>query len=704
MPITVYNAQDEERKRRMAWGKSQGLDDATIAKYELIAKVQEQQKRQATQQQAVAQRTQPQQKKKGGFDPSAWISEAGGVVGGVGGFIVGGPAGAVAGAAAGGGLGSALEQKIRDKKVNWGKVAKTAAIEGVTTAGPVKLVKGAALGGKALLKGAGAVGAKEAFAKGATTSLVKKAAQGIGLQDLGVKNFLKLSPADVTKAREAGLELPKLMTKWSGAVKGSQNEVMGTIGERGMGGKFKNLIQQNEDVIQKAVGNSKDTIKLDDFVSEISKIQSKMVGVPGNATKRAAIDSAFDEIVKQYPNGVPKNKALEVLRAVNEKFGKSVLDVDDLSATTRDIQKAFGNSIRKGLKASPEVAKALDNQQELIVLRELMNKARDKGIAGAKLPLSGVDLTKPLSLVNPLVSNRPVARRLAGMTSKSPSTIGSVARRSLVGGVLGKESQPIEQPQQDQLPADVSLLFPDTQNPDEQMANELVGSGITDPNAMFDAMTGQGDYAQPDAGVDEMGNATPMGASSAELFKMALDTRLAGDAKGSKDLLEFAKVAAAFEKESRTTGAGAKPIKKTEGQRARDEAHQLTNKAIQQLSQGSVDTGWIGAKIQGTKEFLGKGDPETLGFNTTVSALKAAIAKARAGTSFTPNEEKLLNAYAPKAGDTGQQLETKLLSLKQVFEEAEAREYNTDQSSGSTDMFDFSDDELVQQLTEQRGY
>lgn len=123
-----------------------------------------------------------------------------------------------------------------------------------------------------------------------------------------------------------------------------------------------------------------------------------------------------------------------------------------------------------------------------------------------------------------------------------------------------------------------------------------------------------------------------------------------------------------------------KNTKKTEAMRARDEAAALTDRAIQQLGEGSVDTGWASGKAQGIKEFFGQGDAETLDFNTTVSALRGAIAKARAGTSFTPNEEKLLNQYAPKSGDTGQQLRAKLQGLQEVFSEAQAREAGNEYS------------------------
>lgn len=121
-----------------------------------------------------------------------------------------------------------------------------------------------------------------------------------------------------------------------------------------------------------------------------------------------------------------------------------------------------------------------------------------------------------------------------------------------------------------------------------------------------------------------------------------------------------------------------KPIKKTETQRARDEAASLTDKALQQLDAGSVHTGLFSSKVEGVKNIFGAGDPETQAFNVTVNSLKAAIAKARAGTSFTPNEEALLNKYAPSSGDSGQMLRTKLKALQDVYQQASQREYGVE--------------------------
>lgn len=104
--------------------------------------------------------------------------------------------------------------------------------------------------------------------------------------------------------------------------------------------------------------------------------------------------------------------------------------------------------------------------------------------------------------------------------------------------------------------------------------------------------------------------------------------------------------------------------KLTETEKAGKAANQMASDALKLLQTKEIKTGLLNAPIQGGLAKFGAADQSTLEFNTLISGLKAAIAKARAGTSFTPNEEKLLNQYVPVAGDSRQQLETKLTLLQ----------------------------------------
>ena len=89
--------------------------------------------------------------------------------------------------------------------------------------------------------------------------------------------------------------------------------------------------------------------------------------------------------------------------------------------------------------------------------------------------------------------------------------------------------------------------------------------------------------------------------------------------------------------------------------------------AVQLLNTGTIKTGAIGGRVENVKSKLySGGDPTTVRFNIIISNLRAAIAKARGGTSFTANEQALLNTYSPQVGDSVQQLQEKLTRLSEL--------------------------------------
>lgn len=112
-----------------------------------------------------------------------------------------------------------------------------------------------------------------------------------------------------------------------------------------------------------------------------------------------------------------------------------------------------------------------------------------------------------------------------------------------------------------------------------------------------------------------------------------------------------------------------KPKELTEAQQAREDAGGLVTDAKNLLkTKPNIKTGFIAGPAEQIKAKFNKADQDTLTFNTMVSSLMASIAKARAGTSFTPNEEAMLKKYAPAIGDSLQELNTKLDMLdKYVF-------------------------------------
>lgn len=302
---------------------------------------------------------------RGGFLTSL-ISEGLGTVGGIGGLALGGPVGAAAGAGILGGLGSALEQKVRDNKVNVGKAVQSGALEGLFAGGPFKLVKA----GKLALQGGEKLAAKEIGEKVAERGLFSRIRGKV--QDEATKSMLRASPSTYTKAAEGGHELVKVGKKWLPQLGSTYKEI-----EK----KFPELIKGEEAVIKAnaKVAGSNIRIGGEEIVKAL-ETQAKLIKGPiGSEDKVRALEKLIDKAKTGYKNGITVKEALKRLRQANKNWGAAVINTDTKSAVLTAAQKIEANTLRKVLKQSiPEIGGALDNQSELIVLRNVLKSARGK--------------------------------------------------------------------------------------------------------------------------------------------------------------------------------------------------------------------------------------------------------------------------------------------------------------------------------------
>lgn len=152
------------------------------------------------------------------------------------------------------------------------------------------------------------------------------------------------------------------------------------------------------------------------------------------------------------------------------------------------------------------------------------------------------------------------------------------------------------------------------------------------------------------------------GPNQDQINQMLEDALSAPDAKTQGAKLDLISKLLDVQKKASPTAA-----KSTATEQARSEAGNIAKDAINQLETNDPKTGFVAAPFEELKSKFSAGDPNTIAFDRTISNLKASLAKARAGSAFTPNEEKLLDQYVPKVGDSRQQLETKLAYLNQVL-------------------------------------
>lgn len=337
-----------------------------------------------------------------------------GTIGAIGGGLVAGPAGAVAGGALGSSLGEALRQKYD------------------TTEGyqPGKIIEEGVYGGLGELGGqvVGRVGGKvlSRFAKPIAEGTEEIAGQTARKFASG---FLKETPSQWLKAAEAGIDPNELLLKWVPKLGTNLDELLGKGGGRAFGhsGTIQEGIRAAEETIQGISKQAGRTVKLsgDDLIAGLFAEKKIMQRQLGSSARVEAIDKIITEAQRLYKNGITVNHALDILREANQKFGASILD-DTADAVATAAQKLQANTIRKQLRTMfPAMAEALDTQQELITLRELLKGTVAKNATGG-FKLGRLDLTRPGTIFDAIASSGPMMKGTAKLAKAAATDYSKV--------------------------------------------------------------------------------------------------------------------------------------------------------------------------------------------------------------------------------------------------------------------------------------
>jgi hypothetical protein len=93
-----------------------------------------------------------------------------------------------------------------------------------------------------------------------------------------------------------------------------------------------------------------------------------------------------------------------------------------------------------------------------------------------------------------------------------------------------------------------------------------------------------------------------------------------------------------------------------------------------QVEQLGASIGWKGVGGMGGgsisqfgMKHFGTGDPKEEVLRNTIANIQGTIAKLRGGTSFTANEQRLLDSYTPTINDDAKMIQAKLTSLRQFI-------------------------------------
>lgn len=266
------------------------------------------------------------------------------------------------------------------------------ATSAVTGAGTGLLLKG---GEQAFGK------AKDLFSRG-KDRLAEKAAA----------NVTKTSGSVYQKAADFGMDLNEIVQKHGLGV--GYDEALGTVAERGRGGIIGKQIAQNEGVINQTVKTASNIkVSGEDFVKALMEEKKLLSKIPGNQEKSKALDAIIQETRKMFKSGMSPNRLLTLKRAADSKFGKAVVE-EQVGSVATSAQKILANTARAKLKQMfPDIANALDNESELLTIKPVLEMARSK-VKASGLKLSQFDITKPGTLIDPLLNNPTVAGKLAG--------------------------------------------------------------------------------------------------------------------------------------------------------------------------------------------------------------------------------------------------------------------------------------------------
>lgn len=672
----VVDPEEEARRRRIANGKAQGLDDATIQKYELIRKIQQQQTQaqaQPTQTTQPVQQNKPSGLKKFLVNAGALAAHIGAGIGSValapetGGLSLG--IGAGAGTAI-----DALKRKLLGEKQDLKSSLISGGLDVLPGIGEAKnAIRGAKVADE-VVQGAKVVG--NASTAKSVLGTVKDAfatpKQGI------ISNMLDNSG---TKLR-ANVVNPQVPASITGAA--TKANIVSNVDKLVPGltaaSKYKNLepaISKISDQIKPILEQSTDTVSKKTLLSNIKTAARQSDNfIAGDTAHEKALDTFLKDLtVKNGGKELSAKDLFEYKQGLNvgsafEKLKKGA-NLTPNEAAKLSIWQNIDSEITR---LAPEVKPLTLQQSALYQSAKGLDKAANKTLG---IPILGIKSKTAAGVAQGL-------EEIGGKTVQSVAKIASNpiintgVKQQLAKSLLLPKSQSSEQ-----LPANPSELFPNAQQPHEVLGNYFQQQGITDPQQMFDTLTAIEQSQQPQAqSTDQPAQSgNQLSATSSDLFNAALS---APDSKTRTAYLDAAKTAFQFENADRTF------------QLAKDKQSQSSTKlsAAQQTRKDSItsalasldatETNLIGGGgAKGVKGEIGKlpwigkyVDSEGAAYHRTRVEVATNLAKAITGGARAP--ESVINKYLeslPDINDPPAYAQQKLQNIRNDLL-AQAKKFN----------------------------
>lgn len=576
---------------------------------------------------------QPKKKKNFWLDQ---ISTAGGILGGIGGSFIAPLAGTAAGAGAGSALGETIENALTGESLTK-NVAREGALGAVFGVGPIRGLKALGGAGKAALAGKGVVeGARQAAGQ-TIRGAAGKAVTGAG-DDLLIKQF-RFTPTQLKNFKSKfGEDASQVIKKYG----------------------FKNA----DDVVTKGIEPLQQ--QFDDLVTSIPSVSKD--------TLAKSLKSKYEPLLK---SGVEDSVALgKSLRGQSntllKKYG-DVIDAKELNSIRREFDSLVNYTERAANPARYGV-----NKRAADAIRSTLQKADPTG------SLKGVG--KELQKLNQFADNAAKQAQLGrgSLPGGLSNLLGGSVGGGAFGGPLGAAGGYIGTAAVNSGPGRRALASGAgaignklTQAGAKSAARGLstgaIGTRVGGAGALRGMAGGVPDTSEEElerGGLEdalmsgEQGFGEGMGAP-VEQSPYSKENLMADIQRDPENAEEYFQTYQMYQEIFAPPEASQKPL--NQGQQERADLIQALDNTEGLMEGGSINYGPLGSRIEGIKGMFNAADPETLAFKNTVSGLRAAITKARAGASLTPGELKMLAQYTPSDTDSEQVVRSKLAQLRALY-------------------------------------
>lgn len=435
-----------------------------------------------------------------------------------------------------------------------------------------------------------------------------------------------------------------------------EEAINGTLDKLGISGTAEQQYIQLEPAYEKLTKSIGDFLKEKGKPVDPKKIQALVTkdlqDIPGDVLAEAQGKAEFSKITKEIAKIKDSQSIFDMKKWLNGRLGRvyTKLEKGNPLSPAEEVLLQSRDTIDQAItKLHPEIKDLTITQSHLRDAAPSLAKARlvvpTQRVAGTTVPVS--------------------------ISQRATDKFGKVLQKT--GGTIEKVGQGEEKVFGfAQKPVDIAVKG------GQKVAPVLVSPSMPFENVPNPTDNTQGNETQPgnnENGQSANGNLNQHGASSIaktvtgrtveEHLRALSKAQAAGDTAAVKAIQKQLDIEQTYQKQITT----AKP--KTEQQLARDMTAQMVADLVNQFAENKdIKTGIISPRVEEAKAIFNLGDQATMDFYNTAANLKATLAKARGGTSFTPNEEALLNKYTPNIGDSKQQLQTKIKGLIKLFNES----------------------------------